>query len=168
MPIRLRPHRVRIPSRPLHARTAARQLRQQKLPLVRFEISIQMSRLDMSVGSQFIQRRGICRNAKPQQTRLIPHHNRLNERSSRKNAVPYRARPVASNFRAYRISNPSAKKYLVRRRSLCKRHDFLPNFFWRRANFDSALHFEHACLWPREMLDPKQSGRHQRQRREDR
>src|SRR5439155_24611496 len=103
VPIRFRPHGMRIPRRAFDARTTARQFRQQELPLMRFEISVQVSRLDVAVRRQLIERSRIRRHVEAQQMRLIPNNNWLDERSCRKHALPNRPGSVSFDFRANRI-----------------------------------------------------------------
>src|SRR6516162_956851 len=106
VPIALRPHGVRIPGRALNTSAAARQFGQQELPLMRFEVAVQMFRLDMSVGRQLVQRSRIGGNPEAQQTRFIPNGYRLDKRSCRKHAVPHRSRSVPKHLRANRIGYP--------------------------------------------------------------
>src|SRR5438046_998565 len=146
MPVCRGPHGALIPGRAFEPRAPAGQRRQQKLSLFGNKVSVQMRRLNISVGTKLVQWSWICRHAKLQQPRLVPHFDGLRKRSRRKNAMPHSTYSMPGNLGANGIRNSRSKQQFCRRRYLRERHDLTPNSLRWRVHLDRRPHFKRLRL----------------------
>ena len=132
-----------IPGGAFELRAAVRQRDQLKLPGARFEKTIEVGRVKVFIRCPFLHGRGILRDGKFQQPRLVPHLNGFNESPSGEFTMTFRADAAAMNARADRVGDAESKHRFFGWRKFGKAHDVLPNLCGRRLHDHSCRDAEH-------------------------
>src|SRR4051812_32118733 len=108
-PVFGRPEVMLIPGRSDEARASAGQRFERELAALRDEEAMQVRRVDAGVRRELAHRRWIRCDAEPQQVRLVPHFDRLDEGAGGELAGSRRADTAAVDPRTDRIRDPGAE-----------------------------------------------------------